>query len=72
MAGIYMAFENYSYEGGLFGSEFVGLRNFQIFFDNIKYAMWATRNTVIINLGGIFFFFFLKVAVAVMLGEIRN
>ncbi len=28
MAGIYMAFENYSYEGGLFGSEFVGLRNF--------------------------------------------
>lgn len=40
MAGIYMAFENYSYDGGLFGSEFVGLRNFQIFFDNVKYEMF--------------------------------
>ena len=72
MAGIYMAFENYSYDGGLFGSEFVGLQNFQIFFDNIKYVRRATRNTVIINLGGIFLGTVLKVAVAVMLGEIRN
>lgn len=72
MAGIYMAFENYSYDGGLFGSEFVGLRNFQIFFDNVKYVLRATRNTVIINLGGIFLGTILKVAVAIMLGEIRN
>ena len=72
MAGIYMAFENYSYDGGLFGSEFVGLRNFQIFSDNIKYAMRATRNTVVINLGGIFLGTILKVTVAVMLGEIQN
>lgn len=31
MAGIYVAFEKYNFEGGLFGSEFVGLANFKVF-----------------------------------------
>lgn len=32
MAGLYIVFERYTYQGGLFGSEFVGLQNFEFFF----------------------------------------
>ena len=38
MAGIYVVFCDYSFEGGLFGSKFVGLDNFKFFFGNIEYA----------------------------------
>ncbi|MDD3336875.1 MAG: hypothetical protein PHI98_15405 [Eubacteriales bacterium] len=44
MAGAYIAFEKYTFQGGLFGSEFVGLQNFQFFFTNINNALRATRN----------------------------
>lgn len=72
MAGIYVALENYSYEGGLFGSEFVGLKNFQILFDNLKYVLRATRNTLVINVGSVLLGTVLNVTVACMLGEIRS
>lgn len=72
MAGIYLAFENYTYQGGLFGSEFVGWKNFIFLFDNMKYAMRATRNTLVMNLLGITIGIFVNVAVAVMLGEIKS
>ena len=49
MAGLYVVFERYTYQGGLFGSEFVGLANFKFFFMNIKNALRATRNTLVIN-----------------------
>lgn len=72
MAGIYVAFENYTYQGGLFGSEFVGLKNFEFFFANIHYALRATRNTLVINIGSIVIGTSLNVAVAIMLGEVSN
>ena len=49
MAGLYVVFERYTYQGGLFGSEFVGLANFKFFFMNIKNALRATRNTLVIK-----------------------
>lgn len=72
MTGIYVAFENYSYEGGLFGSEFVGLKNFQILFDNLKYVVRATRNTLVINVGSVLLGTVLNVTVACILGEIHS
>ena len=36
MAGIYLAFEDYSYNGGLFGSKFVGMKNFNFLFSNLN------------------------------------
>ena len=72
MAGIYVAFEKYTYEGGLFGSQFVGLQNFRFFFANINNALRATRNTIVINLGNILFGTLLNVTVAIMLGEILH
>ncbi len=72
MAGMYIAFENYTYKGGLFGSQFVGLKNFVFFFKNIGNAIRATRNTVIINIGSIVLGIILNVAVACILGEVRS
>lgn len=72
MAGIYLAFENYSFKGGIFGSEFVGLKNFEFFFKNIATAIRATRNTITINLGGIFVGIIINVTVAIILNEIIN
>ncbi|MCI9438742.1 MAG: sugar ABC transporter permease [Lachnospiraceae bacterium] len=72
MAGIYIAFENYTYQGGLFGSEFVGLKNFQFFFANMGNALRATRNTLVINIGSIVLGTALNVTVAVIMGEINR
>lgn len=72
MAGIYVAFENYTYQGGLFGSEFVGLKNFEFFFKNINNALRATRNTIVINLGSILLGKALQVTVAILLGDVKK
>ncbi len=37
-AALYVVFERYTYQGGLFGSEFVGLQNFKFFFMNLNNA----------------------------------
>lgn len=72
MAGLYIVFERYSFKGGLFGSEFVGLKNFEFFFRNIHNVMRATRNTLVINIGSIVLGIVLNVALAVAVNEIRS
>lgn len=72
MAGIYMAFEDYSAQGGIFGSEFVGLKNFRLLFSNFKYVARATRNTILINIGSVLLGTILNVTVACLLGEVRS
>ncbi len=72
MAGIYLAFERYTYAGGLFGSEFVGLDNFIVFFNNIDTALRATRNTIVLNVFGIFAGIVFEVAFAIIMSEINS
>ncbi len=72
MAGLYIAFERYTFSGGLFGSEFVGLKNFEFFFRNWDTAMRATRNTLVINLLSIGLGNACNVAVAIAVNEIRR
>lgn len=72
MAGLYVVFERYTYQGGLFGSEFVGLKNFQFFFISIDSAIRATRNTLIINGFSIILGTIVNVWLAISLNEIRN
>lgn len=72
MVGIYLSFEDYTYQGGLFGSKFVGLKNFEYLFRNMKYALRATQNTLIINLGSICLGLIVNTAVAIVLDQIRN
>ncbi len=72
MAGLYIVFERYTFQGGLFGSEFVGLKNFQFFFQNMDNALRATRNTLVINGCNIVFGTVVNVGIAIALNEINN
>lgn len=72
MAGLYIVFEKYTFQGGLFGSEFVGLENFKFFFRNMSYALRATRNTLIINGFSIVLGTVVNVFLAIALDEIGN
>ena len=72
MAGLYIVFERYSYQGGLFGSEFVGLQNFEFFFRNMNNALRATRNTLVLNMGSIFLGMVANVGLAIAVNEIRS
>lgn len=72
MAGLYIVFERYTFQGGLFGSEFVGLDNFQFFFKNMGNALRATRNTLVINGFSIVLGTIVNVALAIALDEIGN
>lgn len=72
MAGLYIVFERYSFQGGLFGSEFVGLKNFEFFFKNINNALRATRNTLVINGFNIVLGTVVNVFLAIALNEINN
>lgn len=48
MPGIAIAFQDYSYTGGLFGSKFVGLENFEYIFRSSD-AFRILRNTIVHN-----------------------
>lgn len=72
MAGLYIVFERYTFQGGLFGSEFVGLKNFEFFFRSIDNALRATRNTLIINGFSIVLGVVVNVSLAIALNEISN
>lgn len=48
MAGIIMAFKNYRYDKGIFGSEWVGLQNFKVFLSGGEFPR-LVRNTLGIN-----------------------
>ena len=48
MAGIVLAFKNYKYSKGIFGSEWVGFENFEYFFKSNDFVT-ITRNTLLLN-----------------------
>ena len=72
MAGLYMVFTRYTYQGGIFGSEFVGLQNFRFFFMNLDAALRATRNTLVINLISMLLGTCCNVGLAIILNELSG
>lgn len=72
MVGIYYAFTNFNYAGGLFFSPFVGLKNFQYFFHGgWNSPVWMlTKNTILYNLVFIFLGNALQCLMAILLTEI--
>ncbi len=48
MVGIVIAFKNYRYDKGIFGSDWVGFRNFEFFFSSNDFVR-ITRNTLLLN-----------------------
>jgi putative aldouronate transport system permease protein len=71
MPGAYIAFTDFKYNLGIFGSRFVGLENFR--FLVISGKLWQlTRNTILYNMAFIFLGNALQIFVALLLNEIRN
>ncbi|MFC3800061.1 ABC transporter permease [Cohnella sp. GCM10012308] len=71
MAGIVMAFESYTHQGGMFFSEWVGFDNFHYFFASGK-AWLVTRNTIIYNVMFLGSYTAFSILAAVFLSEITR
>lgn len=71
MPGVYIAFTNFNYAKGIFGSNFVGLDNFKFLITSGKITM-LIRNTVLYNLGFIILGNSLQIFIAILLNEIRS
>lgn len=69
LPGIYIAFTNFNYAKGLFGSDFVGFDNFKYLFTSGKITM-LTRNTILYNVAFIVLGNVLQIFVAILLNEI--
>ena len=71
MSGLVLAFEKYNVKDGIFGSQFVGLKNFEYLFTTTD-AFIITRNTVLYNVVFIALNLLLSVLIALLLNEIRS
>jgi putative aldouronate transport system permease protein len=71
MVGIYYAFTRFNFEGGLFGSPFIGLENFKFLFTSGT-ILNITKNTILYNLAFIILGNFLQVFIAILLSEVPN
>ena len=71
MFGMFIAFKKINYQKGIFGSDWVGLSNFEFLF-RTKDAFIMTRNTLLYNLVFILLNIILGVSFAIMLNEIRS
>lgn len=71
MFGLILAFKNYRYDKGIFGSDWVGFKNFKFFFESM-YAWRVTRNTIGHNLVFIFFTLVFSIIVALVLYEVTQ
>ena len=71
LPGAWIAFTNFNYRDGIFGSPFVGFKNFEFLIKSGQ--LWTlTRNTILYNLAFIVFGNILQIAIAIMLNEIRS
>ncbi|MBP8989278.1 MAG: sugar ABC transporter permease [Clostridia bacterium] len=71
MYGVIIAFKRYTPSKGIWGSEWVGLRNFERFFSS-TYFMRTFRNTLILNVLDLIFGFPAPIIFALLLNELRN
>lgn len=71
LPGIYVAFVKYNYRKGIFGSPFVGLKNFAFLAKSGK-LLSLTRNTVLYNLAFIILGNVLAVFISIILNEVQS
>ncbi len=70
MYGVQIAFKDYVFTKGIWGSDWVGLSNFKDFFDSI-YCWRVIRNTILINLFTLIFAFPVPIILALFLNEVK-
>lgn len=71
MAGIVVAFKNFNYRDGLFGSPWNGFQNFEYFFKSGK-ALQVTLNTVMFNILFLLIYISFSALIAILFSELTN
>lgn len=71
MGGLILAFKKYNSRLGIWGSEWVGLKNFERIFATPA-AISAIQNTFIINISRLIFQFPMSILLALLLNEMRG
>ncbi|WP_156285903.1 ABC transporter permease [Oceanivirga salmonicida] len=71
MYGLVIAFKDYSVFKGISGSEWVGLKNFQIFLTSPEFYR-TLKNTILLNVYSLIFEFPFAILLALMLNEVKN
>lgn len=69
--GVFIAFKNINYVDGIFGSPWIGFRNFEFLFSNID-AIRAARNTVLYSITFITLTMAFAIVVAILFNELRT
>ncbi|MGB8455502.1 MAG: ABC transporter permease subunit [Anaerocolumna sp.] len=69
MSGLYLAFKNIDFRKGLWGSDWIGFKNFEFLFKSAD-AFIITRNTILYNLAFILINTVLAISVSILLNEI--
>lgn len=69
--GIILAFKNFRFDKGIFGSEWVGFKNFEFFFTSPD-AWNVTKNTILLNLLFMVVGTTISIIFAMMLNEVRQ
>ena len=71
MAGIVLAFKEFNYHDGIFGSPWAGFKNFEYFFQSGK-AWTTTRNTILYNAAFLCVNTLLQITCAILLSELAG
>ncbi|MDY3917538.1 MAG: ABC transporter permease subunit [Candidatus Limivivens sp.] len=71
MSGLIVAFKKYSAKKGIWGSEWIGLKNFQFLFKT-QDAWVITRNTLLYNIAFIILGTILALTIAILLNEVNH
>lgn len=71
MFGVFIAFKDINYTKGIWGSDWIGFKNFEYLFATSD-AMVITRNTLLYNGAFIVMNMVLAVALAILLNEVKN
>lgn len=70
--GLWMAFTDYDLLDGIFGSEFVGLKNFKYFFFGTGMGPKVIYNTLYINFFGLILGLIFPISIAILFNEIQS
>ncbi|WP_397386205.1 ABC transporter permease [Paenibacillus sp. VCA1] len=71
MVGLVIAFKNYNFSGGIWGSEWVGLENFRMLFSNPQ-TLSIIRNTVVLSCLGLIIGFPFPILLAILMNDVRR
>jgi putative aldouronate transport system permease protein len=72
MGGLVVAFKNYSFRRGIWGSPWAGLRHFKFIFTQNLDFFNIVRNTLVINILKLLFYFPAPIVLALLINDVRN